>query len=88
MDRVQVKRFYTDEVGVRLFGWQEIAVAEALKLAEPRLRCPECEGAVRLHQASSDGKMAAHAEHWKINRGCSLGDEYEGVPKMADRRLT
>jgi hypothetical protein len=87
MEHVQVKRFYTDTSEQRVYGWEIVSVHEALKIAEPKMRCPECEGAVRLHRTSDDGTVPAHAEHRKRNPGCSLGDCFDGKPKKADKRI-
>jgi hypothetical protein len=84
MDVVSIKRYFTAQDGNRVYDWESISVYEALKLAEPKLRCPECYGAVRLHRAAEDGSSPMHAEHRKRNRGCSVGDCFDGTMKMAD----
>jgi len=87
MEVVDVKRHYTATDGNRVYGWEVVAVLEALKLAEPQLRCSECYGAVRLHRAAEDGSLPAHAEHRKRNPGCSLDDRFSGTKRMADAQL-
>lgn len=83
MQFVDVKQFVSVADGTRRYAWATIAVDEALKLAEPRLRCPECKGAVGLFRRSADGQMPNRAEHKAKNRGCSLGDCFDGTHRMA-----
>jgi hypothetical protein len=83
MEIVAVKKHFTGPDGERVYGWGIMPVIEALRLAEPKLRCPECNGAVRLHKAAEDGSAPAHADHRKRNPGCSLGDCFDGKKKMA-----
>lgn len=85
MEIVAVWRHYTNAEGARVLGWETISVKDALKLAEPRLRCAECHGAVRLHRAAEDGSAGARAEHRKRNPGCSLGEHFDGAKKMATK---
>ena len=42
-----------------------------------RLRCRECRGPVRAHNAS--GAAEAHFEHHDRHKGCSLGDCFDGT---------
>ncbi len=81
---VDVKQFITKADGTRAYVWKTVPVAEALKIAEPRLRCPECKGAVGLFRSTENGAMPNRAEHKKRNKGCSLGDCFTGVKQPAD----
>ncbi len=81
---VDVKQFITRPDGSRAYVWQTVPVADALKIAEPRLRCPECKGAVGLFRRSEDGTTQNRAEHKKRNKGCSLSDCFDGVKQHAD----
>ena len=83
MQMVDVKQFVTLADGARRYAWATIVADDALKLAEPRLRCPECKGAIGLFRRSEDGALPNRAEHKAKNRGCSLGNCFEGVRKMA-----
>lgn len=80
---VDVKQFVTETDGSRRYAWITIKADEALKLAEPRLRCPECKGPVKLFRASADGAIPNRGEHKVKNSGCSLGDNFDGVPRVA-----
>ena len=80
---VDVKQFVSMADGARRYAWTTIAADIALKLAEPRLRCPECKGAIGLYRRSEDGSMPNRGEHKARNRGCSLGDCFDGVRRMA-----
>ena len=84
MDVVGIKRHFTTPEGGRIYDWETISVVEALKLAEPMLRCAECHGAVRLHRATADGSTVSRAEHRKRNTGCSLDERFDGKKKMAE----
>jgi hypothetical protein len=83
MQIVDVKQFATLPDGSRNYAWQTISAVDALKLAEPRLRCPECKGAVGLFRASSNEALPDRAEHKKRNPGCSLGDCFDGIKRQA-----
>ncbi len=83
MEIVDVKQFVTLLDGSRSYAWQTIPAVDALKLAEPRLRCPECKGAVGLFRGTTDEATANRAEHKKKNPGCSLGDCFDGVKRLA-----
>ena len=83
MNVVDVKQFVTLPDGTRAYAWKTMKVTEAMRLAEPKLRCPECKGAVGLFCASDNGRMPNRAEHRKRNRGCSLGDCFEGTHQLA-----
>ena len=83
MRLVDVKQFVSIADGARRYAWTTIAAEDALKLAEPRLRCPECKGAIALFRRSEDGAMPNRGEHKAKNRGCSLGDCFDGVYRMA-----
>jgi len=78
---VDVKQFVSMADGARIYAWAAIAADDALKLAEPRLRCPECKGAIGLFRRSEDGSMPNRGKHKAKNRGCSLGDCFDGVQK-------
>jgi len=80
---VDVKQFVSLAGGTRQYMWNTIAAEDALKLAEPRLRCPECKGAIGLYRRSEDGAMPNRGEHKARNRGCSLGDCFDGIRRMA-----
>jgi uncharacterized protein with PIN domain len=80
---VDVKQFVSMDDGARRYAWVTISADDALKLAEPRLRCPECKGAIGLYRKSKDGSMPNRGEHKVRNRGCSLGDCFDGVHRMA-----
>lgn len=83
MVEVDVKQFISTADGTRRYVWSTITAAEALKLAEPRMRCPECKGAVGLFRGSEDAATANRAEHKKKNPGCSLGNCFDGVKRLA-----
>lgn len=78
-----MKQFVATAEGARQYAWVTISADEALKLAEPRLRCPECKGAIGLFRRSEDGAKPNRGEHKKKNPGCSLGDCFDGAPRMA-----
>lgn len=80
---VDVKQFVSLADGTRRYAWVTMDADDALKLAEPRLRCPECEGAIGLYRRSEDGAMPNRGEHKARNRGCSLGDCFDGIHRMA-----
>jgi hypothetical protein len=69
---------FTCEVPKTTTSWHEISVEKALSLGV-RMRCPECKGAVRPHNAAQDGSMEAHFEHLERHDGCSLGNYFSGV---------
>jgi len=77
MIEVEVKKWHGAAEN-RGFGWHPISVNDALRLRDDTFRCPECHGKVRLHSASTEAGMAAHGEHRQRNRGCSLGDCFDG----------
>jgi hypothetical protein len=83
MLNVDVKQFVSMADGSRRYAWKTIPASEALKLAEPRLRCPECKGAIGLYRRSEDGTMPNRAEHKAKNHGCSLGDCFDGLKRPA-----
>lgn len=80
---VDCKQFVTLSDGSRSYVWQTISAVDALKLAEPRLRCSECRGAVGLFRRSADGTMPDRAEHKKKNTGCSLGGHFDGIKRLS-----
>ncbi len=83
MQTVDVKQFVPLTDGSRQYAWKTIYALDALKLAEPRLRCPECKGAVGLFRKSADGTLPDRAEHKKKNPGCSLGNCFDGTKRLA-----
>ena len=83
MTIVDVKHHHEKAGNGRFFGWHTIAASAARKLADPRLRCPECKGAVGLYAASLNKRMPDRGEHKVRNPGCSLGDCFDGNPRMA-----
>ena len=83
MQNVEVKHFYTDGNGSRVYGWEVVSINDALKMAEPVARCLECQGAIRLVRGTAG--EPDHAEHRKRNTGCSLGDRFEGTKAMAEK---
>jgi hypothetical protein len=83
MELVDVKQFVTLADGTRAYAWKVTPASEALKLAEPRLRCPECKGAVGLVRKSEDDATPNRAKHKVMNPGCSLGDHFDGVKRLA-----
>jgi len=60
---VDVKQFVSLADGSRRYAWKTIPADDALKLAEPRLRCPECKGAIGLYRKSEDGVRPNRGEH-------------------------
>jgi len=59
--------------------WRMIGVSDALPLrGMVKMRCPECLGPARPHEASSDGDVSAHFEHLQRHKGCSKGDCFVG----------
>lgn len=83
MVEVDVKQFISTADGSRRYAWKTITADEALKLAEPRLRCPECKGAIGLFRRSEKDKTPNRGEHKKRNPGCSLGNCFDGVKRLA-----
>ncbi len=84
---VDVKHFITKADGSRAYMWKTIPVSDALKLADPHLRCPECKGKVGLIRASTDGVTVNRAEHRKRNKGCSMGDCFDGEKRLAENPI-
>jgi uncharacterized protein with PIN domain len=66
----------------RAFGWQLVTIEEAFRLGDETFRCPECFGKVKRVSASENPPMAAHGEHFQRNRGCSLGDCFDGGKRI------
>lgn len=59
--------------------WRKLHVSTILSTsAKRRLRCVECKGAIRAHNASKDGKHGAHIEHKVRWAGCKRCDAYDG----------
>jgi len=84
---VEVKRWH-GAAGNRVFAWQHMPVKEALRLQDETFRCPECLGRVRLRQESIEKEIAAHAEHYSKNAGCSLGDSFAGEKRLHPKPLS
>lgn len=60
--------------------WITQSLDEARNLSRQReLRCPECHGRIRFHEAASDGSMKAHFEHYRGHEGCSRGSYFKGI---------
>lgn len=83
MQIVDVKQFVSAADGSRRYAWKTIPAGEALKIPEPRLRCPECKGMIALRRKTEDGAMPNRGEHRAKNRGCSLGDCFDGEKRLA-----
>jgi hypothetical protein len=81
MVQVEVRRWH-GEADRRAFGWQPISVGDGLRLRDETFRCPECYGRVKLMSASENPPMDAHGEHFQRNKGCSLGDCFDGAKRM------
>lgn len=81
MLQVEVRRWHGAGES-RAFGWQAISVEDGLRLRDETFRCLECYGKAKLMSASVSPPMAAHGEHFQRNKGCSLGDCFDG-----DRRI-
>jgi hypothetical protein len=81
MTEVEVREWH-GEGKDRTFGWQPVSVDDGLRLRDETFRCAECFGRVRLMSASKDPPMAAHGEHFKRNKGCSLGDCFNGEKRI------
>jgi hypothetical protein len=77
------------ECEVKVKGaWLSVTIDKALGLHPERvLRCPECHGRVRAHNASEDGGMRAHFEHRVGHEGCSRGHYFKGHSSPHPRRL-
>ena len=86
MTQIEVKKWY-GEASDRKFDWQLIAVEDALRLRDEAFRCPEYFGRVRLMSASQNPPMAAHGEHFRRNKGCSLGDCFDGERRVHSSAL-
>ena len=67
----------------RASPWERVSIEEVLSLRgrnegpDGRLRCPECHGRVRAHEAG--GAAAAHFEHLVKFEGCPLGSCFSGT---------
>jgi hypothetical protein len=77
MVEVEVKRWHGSAEN-RIYGWQLITIEEAFRLGDDTFRCPECFGKVKRTSASENPPIAAHGEHFQRNKGCSLGDCFDG----------
>jgi hypothetical protein len=81
MVEVEVKKWHG--VGEsRAFGWQLISVDDGLRMRDETFRCPECFGRVKLMSASENPPMAARGEHFQRNKGCRLGDCFDGEGRI------
>jgi hypothetical protein len=83
MEIVDVKQFVSLPDGSRRYAWKATLASEALKIQEPRLRCPECKGSIGLHRKSEDNVTPDRGKHKAKNDGCSLGDSFSGVKRLA-----
>lgn len=83
MEIVDVKQRHERPGQGPVYGWHTIRASSAIRLADPRLRCPECYGAVGLYGASENRRMPERAEHRTANPGCSLGDCFSGTREQA-----
>jgi len=83
MQIVDVKHFHERRGIGRVYGWQTISASDARRLPDPRLRCPECKGGIRLFAGSENGRMPERGEHKDRNPGCSLGDCFDGNRHLA-----
>lgn len=81
MVQVEVRRWYGAAEN-RTFGWQSIPVSEGLRLRDETFRCLECFGRAKLMSASEIPPMEAHGEHFQRNKGCSLGDCFDGEKRV------
>ena len=87
MQIVDVKQFVSAADGSRRYAWKTIPASEALKIPEPRLRCPECKGMIALRRKTEDGAMPNRGEHRAKNRGCSLDGSFDGVKRLASNPI-
>jgi hypothetical protein len=78
--QVDVKQFISTADGTRRYAWQTISADEALKIAEPRMRCPECKGAIGLFRRSADDAKPNRAEHKKKLAANPIEPNEESVP--------
>jgi len=81
MVQVEVRKWHGTGEN-RAFGWQLISVVDGLRLRDEMFRCPECFGKVKLMSASDSPPMEAHGEHHQRNKGCSLGDCFDGEQRI------
>ncbi len=59
--------------------WRVLDVVLALpNKGKKPMRCVECRGHVKLHDAAKDGSMAAHVEHARRWEGCPRSEAYDG----------
>lgn len=68
---------------VEIFGsdekWRVLDVTLALRnKGAKRMRCVDCKGTIKLHDAAKDGSQAAHVEHAKRWEGCPRSVAYDG----------
>ena len=80
---VDVKHHHERSGVGRVYGWHTVPASFAMRMADPRLRCPECKGAIGLYASSDNGRMPERGEHKMRNPGCSLGDCFDGMTRSA-----
>lgn len=78
---IEVKRWH-GAPDARVFGWQRMSVVEAFHLKDETFRCPECLGRVKIKALSAEPPMELYGEHYRRNKGCSLGDCFDGTKKL------
>ena len=83
MLKVDVKHHHTRPGIGKVYGWQTLTASAAIRMADPRLRCPACKGAIGLYSGSDNGRMPERGEHRVRNQGCPLGDCYDGNFRIA-----
>lgn len=67
--------------------WEPITLERALTLdPSRRKRCIECGGQVQAHKLGTTGQRA-HFEHKRAHKGCSLGDCFDGAPRLHPKAL-
>lgn len=60
--------------------WIRITAAQGGTYRERKLRCIECHGEVRFHEAAKPDSPPAHFEHRRSHDGCTRCDAYRGGP--------
>ena len=70
-------------VDVKILGgdgdWRIFPVGLAFaNKGKKRMRCVDCRGHIKLHDAAKDGSMAAHVEHATRWAGCPRSQAYDG----------
>jgi hypothetical protein len=78
----EVKTLHTGTDGKSVYGWVVMPVVKAYQLRDVEVRCQECHGRVRPICAGPNGVPSAYPKHHRKHPGCSLGDFYDGKPRM------